>query len=91
MKEVLQILRSNVKEKPNLVKTSLILMDPEREKNVSFRRNLGLEASSSIFSFVDDDTLFFDDVNPLLEYLQTNKCQGIQPLILRFAKQESEL
>lgn len=87
-KEVLKSLRRNFEEKPNLVKASLILMDPKCQKNVAFGRNLGvLESSSSILLFVDDDAILFDDVRPLIDNLQTNKCQGIQPLILRFKNQ----
>jgi GT2 family glycosyltransferase len=34
--------------------------------------------------FVDDDAAVLDDVASLVEYLNANVCQGIQPLILRF-------
>ena len=88
-KDAKQILLNMSKDKQNLTKTRLVLMDPENDKGPAFRRNLGaLLADSSILLFVDDDTMFLDDINPLLEYLQTNKCQGVQPLLIRFAKTE---
>lgn len=70
--------------KPNLVKTRLVLMDLEGDRGVSFGRNLGaFLADSSILVFVDDDSLILDDVSPLLELLLANKCQGIQPLLVK--------
>jgi GT2 family glycosyltransferase len=86
-KDAKQILLNMSKDKPNLTKTRLVLMDPEDDKGPASRRNLGaLLAESSILLFADDDTMILDDINPLLEYLRTNKCQGIQPLLIRFAK-----
>ena len=70
--------------KPNLVKTRLVLMESEGDKGVAFGRNLGaFLADSSILAFADDDSLIVDDVSPLLELLQADRCQGVQPLLVK--------
>jgi GT2 family glycosyltransferase len=84
-----QILINLSKNKENLTKIRLIKMNPKDDKGPASRRNLGaLLAGSSILLFADDDAMILDDVKPLLEYLQTDKFQGVQPLIIRFEKPE---
>ncbi|MGD0994022.1 MAG: glycosyltransferase [Candidatus Bathyarchaeia archaeon] len=85
-KDAEQSLLDMSKGKPNLTKVRLVLINTENDKEPAFGRNLGaLLADSSILLFADDDTMVVDDINPLLQYLQTDKCQGLQPLLIRFA------
>ncbi len=84
-----QILTEMSEDKPNLLKTRLVVLSQPSDKGPAFERNLGaLLADSSIFLFADDDIMIVDDLSPLLEMLKTDKCQGVQPLLVRFSKPE---
>lgn len=88
-KNARQLLFEISNEKLNLVKMRLVLVDPESDKGPAYRRNLGAAlADSSVLLFIDDDALIVDDITVLLNYLQTNRCQGIQPLIISQSNQE---
>lgn len=83
--DVNQVLSEMTRGKQNLIKTRLVLMDPQHGKGLAFGRNLGSVLSeSSILLFVDDDTLFVDDISPLIALLQAGKCYGVQPLLVNF-------
>jgi GT2 family glycosyltransferase len=76
-----------IKSLPNLVKIKIVLMDFDR--GVSYGKNLGTAlAESPNLLFVDDDVKITEDVEPLLQYLESNVCQGVQPLILKLSNQE---
>lgn len=75
------------KSLPNLVKTKIVLMDFDR--GVSYGKNVGAAlAGSPNLIFVDDDVIVIEDPELLLQYLEGNKCQGIQPLMLSLSRQE---
>jgi len=75
-----------IKSLPNLVKMKIVLMDFDR--GVSYGKNLGTAlAESPNFLFVDDDVKITEDIEPLLQYLESNICQGVQPLILKLSNQ----
>ncbi|MGA2386458.1 MAG: glycosyltransferase family 2 protein [Candidatus Bathyarchaeia archaeon] len=79
-----QNLRAYLMGKPNLVKTRLVLMKKEDNRGLALGRNVGaVLAGSPILLFADDDTMILDDIAPLLELLHANKCQGIQPLLVK--------
>lgn len=67
---------------PNLVKTTIVLLDFDR--GPAYGRNIGAAlARSANLLFADDDAMVLDDVTPLLQYLRSGVCQGVQPLILK--------
>jgi GT2 family glycosyltransferase len=59
------------------------------DRGPSYERNIGAKlAKSPIVLFADDDVIVVDDIEILLQYLESGICEGIQPLILRFSDQE---
>ncbi|MCW4028473.1 MAG: glycosyltransferase [Candidatus Bathyarchaeota archaeon] len=83
--DVNQVLSEMTRDKQNLIKTRLVLMDPQHGKGLAFGRNLGsMLSDSSILLFVDDDTLILDDISSLITLLHTGKCYGVQPLLVNF-------
>ena len=80
-------LLDRIKSLPNLVKGKIVLTN--YDKGVSFGRNLGTAlAESANLLFADDDIVVTEDVVPLLQFLESNECQGVQPLTLRFSNPE---
>jgi len=70
----------------NLVKISLILTDPDKDKGPAYRRNIGAAlANSDNLLFADDDAVVAEDLSPLLKYLRIEGCAGVQPLLLKLA------
>ncbi len=68
---------------PNLITIKLAYSGSDR--GPAYGRNVGVSLSQSPnLLFVDDDAAVLDDISPLVEYLNKNICQGVQPLILRF-------
>jgi GT2 family glycosyltransferase len=81
--EARQSLLNASKGNPNLTKLTLALIDVD--EGPSYGRTLGaLLADSPILLFADDDTLVVDDIAPLLELLHNGRCEGVQPLLVRF-------
>jgi GT2 family glycosyltransferase len=73
----------------NLTNISMVLVGSE-DKGPAHRRNIGAGlARSNTLLFADDDAAVLDDLNPLLEYLRNNKCQGTQPLILKLGDKKT--
>ncbi len=82
---VTQAFAEMAKGKPNLTKMRLVLIDPQEGKGLAFARNLGTVLSDSpILLFADDDALIVDDLSPVIALLSSNKCQGVQPLLVNF-------
>lgn len=80
--DVKNCVSDRTKSIPNLVKSKIVLM--EFDEGVSYGKNLGaVLAESSNLLFVDDDVIITEDIVPLLDYLETNTCQGVQPLTLK--------
>lgn len=80
-------LSDHIKSLPNLVRIKIVLTDVDG--GVSYGKNLGaVLAKSPTLLFVDDDVIVTEDIEPLLRYLETNVCQGIQPLTLKHSHHE---
>lgn len=81
-----KILVDLLKRNSNLLTCRLVKMNSDSDKGPAYLRNLGATlAKSSILLFADDDAVFFDDITPLLKYIETDHYVGVQPLILRLA------
>ncbi len=77
-----QLLSSNT----NLVEVRIVELTSD--EGPAFGRNLGaVLANSANLAFLDDDVVLLDDIEPLLNLLEENLCQGVQPLLLRSADQ----
>jgi GT2 family glycosyltransferase len=72
-----------LKVSPTLVQTVVASLDSD--PGLASGRNIGafLATSKNLF-FCDDDITLTQDISPLLNWLENDGCQSIQPMILRF-------
>jgi GT2 family glycosyltransferase len=82
-----ELLSSMLESQPNLTNAMLLLLDETVDLGPAHDRNIGAQfATSTNILFADDDTAFLEDIAGLLEYLNENKCAGLQPLLIRSQK-----
>jgi GT2 family glycosyltransferase len=81
---VKEFLREHSTKNLNLIRVLALSLDSDM--GLTFGRNLGVAlAGSDTLVFSDDDILLVEDISPLINYLESNFCQGVQPLILSFS------
>jgi GT2 family glycosyltransferase len=75
----------------NLIATNpkmsqVTIADLAHDPGLALGRNIGAAlANSNNLFFCDDDIVLVEDISPLLAYLEDNRAQSVQPLILRFS------
>jgi len=81
-----KFLEGLLKRNSYLLVCRVVQVTSDSDNGPAYLRNLGaVLANSPILLFADDDTVFLDEITPLLQYLETDACVGVQPLILKFA------